>query len=68
MNKSYRFFYHFRKSTRGMTVHFKNTCLSCKNVVCKTECSTKWNSRQPRLVMQGFAKKVTVENDIAYIE
>ena len=32
--KKYRFFFHYRKSTGGMTVHFRNICYPCVNVVC----------------------------------
>jgi len=68
MNRKYRFFYHFRKQTGGMTVHFRNVCYPVKNVICKTQCQTKWSDKQPRLVMQGFAKNVKIENSTAYIE
>lgn len=56
--KKYRFFYHYHKTNRGMTVHFKGQCIPCKNVICKVACNTKWNKGQPQLVMQGFAKEV----------
>ena len=59
----YRFFYHFNKKTKKMTVHFKGQCLLCQNIVCRVPCNTKWNKRQPYLVMQGFAASVTPLDD-----
>lgn len=53
--KKYRFFYHYRKSTKEMTVHYKGVCYPCKNVVCEAKTETKWNKTQPQLVLQGFS-------------
>ncbi len=66
--KPRRFFYHFNKQNKAMTVHFLGKCMIAKNVICKVECETKWTARQPRLIMRGFAKNVTIENNIAIIE
>jgi hypothetical protein len=66
MNKN-RFFYHWRKSDDRMTVHFRKRCINVYGVTCLAACEEKRNKRQPRLVMQGFAKSVTVVNDRAII-
>lgn len=58
--KLYRFFYHYNKHTGGMTVHFRGTCYPVKNVLCMVEAQSKWNAKQPRLVMQGWAKEVWI--------
>jgi hypothetical protein len=68
MAKQYRFFYHYFKAQKKMSVHFRNKCSIVNDIVCKTTCETKWRKTQPQLVMQGFAKNVIIENDIAYIE
>jgi len=65
--KKYRFFYHYYKQKNKMSIHFKNTCTVVDNVVCNVPCQTKWNKQQPILVMQGFAKAVTIENKTALI-
>lgn len=66
--RSYRFFYHYRRSENKMTVHFRGRCMSVKDVNCLVPTSTKWNEgKQPFLVMQGFAKQVTVNKDVATI-
>jgi hypothetical protein len=57
--KTYRFFYHYRKQTGGMTVHFRGVCHPCNNVFCKVTTETKWNKTQPRLVIQGKSKGLT---------
>lgn len=66
--RKYRFFYHFNKINRKMTVHFKKQCHIVKDVVCNVPCETKWNASQPRLVMRGFAKEVTIKDHIAFIK
>ncbi len=65
--KKRRFFYHFRKTTRGMTIHFGGRCISCFDVRCLVPCETKRNKRQPFLVMQGFADNITIENNCVII-
>jgi hypothetical protein len=65
--KKYRFFYHYRKSVGGMTVHFKGQCIPVKDIVCNVSCETKWKKGQPYLVMQGFCKEVKIENNKAII-
>jgi hypothetical protein len=66
--KKYRFFYHFYKQKGKMSIHFKNTCCVVDGVICNVPCETKWKSRQPKLVMQGFALNVRFENNIGIIE
>lgn len=55
-----RFFYHFRKVDRHMTIHFNGACLRVWDVECRVPCETKRNKRQPFLVLQGMAKRVTL--------
>lgn len=64
----YRFFYHYFKQKGKMSVHFRNTCTVVDDVKCLAPCESKWNKRQPHLVMQGFAKEVVVKKGVAYIE
>jgi hypothetical protein len=59
--KPRRFFYHFNKARRAMTVHFMGTCYIVQNVVCRVPCETKWQARQPRLVMRGFAHTLAID-------
>ncbi len=68
MNKSYRFFYHFNKAHKAMTVHFRGQCLIAKNVKCSRPAETHWQNKQPMLIMRGFANNVIIENEIAYID
>ena len=63
----YRFFYHYYKAKRKMSIHFRGTCTTVDHIQCDVPCETKWNTRQPRLVMQGFASQVTVQNNTARI-
>lgn len=65
--KKYRFFFHYRKQTKGMTVHFRGKCIPCHDVVCRQSVETKRNKQQPYLVMQGFATSVELIEDVCYI-
>lgn len=67
MEKKYRFFYHYYKQKKKMSVHFRGVCTAVDDVVCVVPCGTKWNKIQPFLVMQGFAKSVVVKSGKAYI-
>lgn len=68
MNKTYRFFYHYFKAKKKMSVHFRGICTVVDNIECKTACETKWKKTQPNLVMQGMAKNVTFAGNKAIIE
>jgi len=61
MEKKYRFFFHYRKQTGGMTVHFRGQCIPAFDVECKVKCETKRNKTQPHLVLQGYCKDVLLE-------
>ncbi len=64
----YRFYYHYFKAKKRMSIHFRNTCSVVDNVICNVPCETKWRKTQPNLIMQGFAKDVKIENGIAIIQ
>ena len=65
--KTYRFFYHYNKQAKKMTVHFQKQCFLVDKISCQVPCETKQNKRQPRIVMQGFCGEVRIENDLAEI-
>lgn len=50
-----------------MSVHFRNKCTQCKNVVCFPKTESKWNKIQPQLVIQGFATSIEIKEDTIYI-
>lgn len=61
VNKKYRFFYHYNKHTKQMSVHFKGTCIPCKDIVCMVQCESHRRNVQPRIVMRGFCEEVKIE-------
>jgi hypothetical protein len=63
----YRFFYHYNKPVKKMSVHYRGVCYIVTNVYCHAYAHTKYNKRQPYLVMQGFSSRVTIANDTAII-
>lgn len=67
-DKPRRFFYHFYKQKGRMSVHFAGACHVVDNIHCFVPCETKWNKRQPKLVMQGFARKLTILYGVAHLE
>lgn len=67
MKSRYRFFFHYNKVAKQMSVHFRGTCYIVNNVECRVPCETKWNKRQPRLVMRGMASDVTIIKGAAWI-
>ena len=67
MKKKLRFFYHYNKQTKNMTLHFRKSCFSVSNIICLVPCETKWNKTQPNLVMRGFCNEILIENNIAKI-
>jgi len=62
MNKKYRFFYHFNKKEKKMTVHFKGTCYIYKHIICEPETQTHYKSTQPHLVMRGWCSGIVEGN------
>lgn len=57
--KKYRFFYHWNKPVKKWSVHFKGKCFLFNNFLCYIAYTeTKINKRQPKRVIQGFAKEV----------
>ncbi len=67
-NKKYRFFYHYNKANKKMTVHFRKLCYIANNIECLVPCETKWNKTQPNLVMQGWAKQLHTSENLIIIE
>jgi hypothetical protein len=62
-SKKYRFFYHyFRHSEKKLSVHFRGTCYNVDMIKCQVPCETKFNKRQPKLVMQGYATKILINS------
>lgn len=67
MNKKRRFFFHFRKQTGMLTLRWGGKCIPVKDIECKVPVETKWNNRQPRVVLRGYATEVLFEGDKATI-
>jgi hypothetical protein len=66
-NRKKRFFFHFRKQTGELTLHWNKQCVSVKNIECNVPLETKWNNQQPRVVLRGFATEVEFLDDKAII-
>lgn len=66
--RKYRFFYHYYKQYKCMSVHFKGKCYKTNNIICKVPCETHWNKSQPNLVMRGFANEILIKEDTILIK
>lgn len=64
----YRFYYHYRRFDNRLSVHFRGKCIPCDNVDCRVPCKSKWNKRQPFLVMQGFCSDIELNNGTMLIK
>jgi len=67
MNKKKRFFFHFRKSTGELTLHWNKHCIAVKDIDCRVPVETKWNKIQPKVVLRGFANKIEIIDNKAVI-
>lgn len=65
--KKRRFFFHYRRQTKLVTLHWKGACIPVDHIDCQVPCETKWNKTAPLLVMQGWAQNVEIENGKAKI-
>lgn len=63
-----RFFFHFRKSTGELTLHWNKQCIPIKDIECNVPVETKWNNKQPRVVLRGFASSVEIIDNKAIIK
>ena len=51
-----------------MSVHYKGKCYVTDNVICKAPSETKWNKRQPNLVVRGFSSNIIINENNIIIE
>ena len=65
--KKYRFFFHYYKRYKCMSIHFRDQCMRAQDVVCNVPKESKWNKTQPNLVMRGYAEKVEIIDQTCYI-
>lgn len=64
----YRFYYHYNKPAKKMSVHFRQVCYIVDDIICNVPCETKWNETQPYVVMRGHAEQVIIKKNTAYIK
>ena len=59
--KTKRFFYHYNKASKRLTVHYDNKCTPVDNVICNVPTESKWNKQQPLLVIQGHTAGIEIK-------
>ena len=60
MSKAKRFFFHYNKPNKKISVHFNKTCYIVDDIVCSATTESKWNKKQPNLVIQGWARSFEI--------
>lgn len=63
----YRFYFHYNKQHKQMSVHYRGKCHIIKHVYCFAPCQTKYSTTQPYLRMQGYTEKMEIVGETAYI-
>ena len=58
--KKLRFFYHYNRKEKGLTLHYKGRCYPIKDIVCKVPCESKWQKVQPNLIMRGYCEGIFI--------
>lgn len=61
MRKLLRFHYHYDRHGEGdMIIHINGRNRKVQHIECWVPCSTKWNKKQPKLVMEGLCSRVNI--------
>jgi hypothetical protein len=66
--KKYRFFYHYNKIHKKISVHYRDKCYLTDNIKVSVETESHWNKQQPRLVIRGFSSNVSIEENSITIQ
>lgn len=67
------FYFHFNKPATQragkpqISVHYADTCYIVDNVICNVPAKGRLSKRQPRFVMAGKLKDLTIKDNIAII-
>ena len=70
--RKYRFWYHYNKPKSReykapiMTVHYKGQCIHTRRILCDTPTETHRRSKQPYMVVRGWANDISIHNDDYY--
>ncbi len=73
MQPKYSFFFHYNKpaskiaGSNRLTIHYKKVCHIVESIECHVPLKTKNRKSQPRCVMSGKAKSLTIENGNAIL-
>lgn len=60
LSRLYRFYFHYNKQAKRMTVHFRGKCIPAEKLCCVAMCNSHRNKRQPYVVMRGFSTAVKI--------
>lgn len=72
-NREYVFWFHYNKPVSSkankpqITVHYRNTCYICDNIICNVSTYGHLKNQQPRFVIKGRCKSFEIKDNIAYI-
>lgn len=66
--KQYRFYYHYYRGKKCLSVHWKGACYTAQDVDVQVPTQSKWRKTQPHLVIQGYATEMNIIDGTAYIK
>ncbi len=55
------FWFHYNKKNKCMTIHWHGQCLYVDELDCQVPCKSKFNTKQPKIVMRGLASAVDIK-------
>lgn len=73
-NKYYSFFFHYNKPASmaagypKLSVHYRDACHIVDGIECKVAIKSRNKKTQPRCVMSGRAKELTIEDGIVVLK
>lgn len=66
--KRYRFYFHYYRQYKCLSVHYRGKCYKVKDIHCTAPVESKWNEKQPNLILRGFTSSLEIKDQIAYIQ
>jgi len=64
---SKRFYYHYNKVKKCLTVHFNGTCYFTEDILCLVPTESHSQKHQPRKIVRGWYNKIKHTNTLTTI-
>jgi len=64
---SKRFFYHYNKIKKCLTIHFNDACYYTQDILCLVPTESHSQKQQPRKIVRGWYNKIEHSNTLTKI-